>query len=173
MSAAVTEDREAFVARFGGVFEHSPWIAEAAFDVGLPEPPWTPEGLHAALVAAMRAGSDEKKRALIAAHPDLAGRLAQAGRLTAASSKEQASAGLDLLSDAERARFTELNEAYKAKFGLPFIMAVKGRTKDDILAAFERRLANDAAAEFATALAEIEKIALLRLKDLLPMSFQS
>lgn len=168
MSAAYTEDRAAFVARFGGVFEHSPWIAEAAFDAGLPELPWTPEGLHAALVAAMRAGSDEQKRALIAAHPDLAGRLAQAGRLTAASTREQASAGLDLLSDAERARFTELNEAYKAKFGLPFIMAVKGRTKDEILAAFERRLANDAAAEFATALSEIEKIALLRLKDLLP-----
>ncbi|GAB4363979.1 MAG: hypothetical protein Kow00114_20350 [Kiloniellaceae bacterium] len=173
MSAAFTEDRAAFVARFGGVFEHSPWIAEAAWDAGLPELPWTPEGLHAAMAAAMRAGSEAQQRALIAAHPDLAGRLAQAGRLTAESTKEQASAGLDLLSDAERARFTELNEAYKATFGMPFIMAVKGRTKDEILAAFERRLVNDAAAEFATALAEIEKIALLRLKDLLPMSVQS
>lgn len=168
MSKLATEDRAAFVARFGGVFEHSPWIAEAAFDAGLPELPWTPEGLHAAMVLAMRAGSDEQKRALIAAHPDLAGRLAQAGRLTAESTKEQASAGLDMLSDAERQRFTTLNEAYKATFGLPFIMAVKGHTKDDILAAFERRLNNDAAAEFATALKEIEKIALLRLKDLLP-----
>jgi len=163
-----TDDRTDFVERFGGVFEHSPWIAEAAFDAGLPELPWTPEGLHAALVLALRAGSDEQKRALIAAHPDLAGRLARAGRLTAESTKEQASAGLDLLSDAERQRFTELNEAYKAKFGLPFIMAVKGRTKDEILTAFERRLNNDTAAEFATALKEIEKIALLRLKDLLP-----
>ena len=162
------DDRAVFVERFGGVFEHSPWIAEAAFDAGLPELPWTPEGLHAAMVLAMRAGSDEQKRALIAAHPDLAGRLAQAGHLTAASTQEQASAGLDLLSDAERQRFTALNEAYKAKFAMPFIMAVKGRAKDEILAAFEHRLNNDAAAEFATALSEIERIALLRLKDLLP-----
>ncbi|WP_340115319.1 2-oxo-4-hydroxy-4-carboxy-5-ureidoimidazoline decarboxylase [Pelagibius sp. 7325] len=168
MTRVAIEDRAAFVARFGGVFEHSPWVAEAAFEAGLPVLPWTPEGLHAAMVLAMRAGSDEQKRALIAAHPDLAGRLARAGRLTAESSKEQASAGLDMLSDAERQRFTALNEAYKAKFGLPFIMAVKGHTKDKILAAFERRLNNDSAAEFATALKEIEKIALLRLKDLLP-----
>ncbi len=168
MSTADTLDREAFVARFGGVFEHSPWIAAAAFDAGLPEGALTAEGLHARMVAALRAGSDEQKRVLIAAHPDLAGRLAAAKRLTPESAKEQASAGLDLLSDAERTRFTELNEAYKAKFGMPFIMAVKGRTKDEILAAFERRLENDAAAEAATALAEIERIALLRLKEMLP-----
>ncbi|MGF1593048.1 MAG: 2-oxo-4-hydroxy-4-carboxy-5-ureidoimidazoline decarboxylase [Kiloniellaceae bacterium] len=168
MSTADTLDREAFVARFGGVFEHSPWIAATAFDAGLPEGTLTAEGLHARMVAALRAGSDEQKRVLIAAHPDLAGRLAAAKRLTPESAKEQASAGLDLLSDAERTRFTELNEAYKAKFGMPFIMAVKGRTKDEILAAFERRLENDAAAEAATALAEIERIALLRLKEMLP-----
>ena len=166
-------DRETFVARFGGVFEHSPWIAEAAYDTmlqdgGLPKLPWTPEGLHGAMVAALRAGSDDQKRALIKAHPDLAGRLAQAGRLTADSTREQASAGLDLLSDAERARFTELNERYKAKFGLPFIMAVKGRSKGEILAAFEERLENDRAAEFRTALDQIERIALLRLKEMLP-----
>ena len=160
-------DRETFVARFGGVFEHSPWIAEAAFDAGLPQPPWTPEGLHAAMVVAMRAGSAARQRALIAAHPDLAGRLAQAGRLTAASTQEQASAGLDLLTDAERDRFTELNERYKAKFGLPFIMAVKGRSKEEILAAFDARLDNDVEAEFQTALEQIEKIALLRLKEML------
>ena len=161
-------DRETFVARFGGVFEHSPWIAEAAYDAGLPKLPWTPEGLHAAMVLAMRGGSQARQRALIEAHPDLAGRLAQAGRLTADSSREQASAGLDLLSDAERARFTALNERYKAKFGLPFIMAVKGRSKDEILAAFETRLENDPAAEFQTALEQIERIALLRLKEMLP-----
>jgi OHCU decarboxylase len=168
VSAVGTLDRETFVAHFGGVFEHSPWIAAAAFDAGLPEGPLTAEGLHARMVAALRAGSDRQKRALIEAHPDLAGRLAAAGRLTPESAKEQASAGLDLLSDAERARFTELNEAYKTKFGIPFIMAVKGRTKNEILAAFERRLENDAAAEIATALAEIERIALLRLKEMLP-----
>ncbi len=161
-------DRETFVARFGGVFEHSPWIAEAAYDAGLPKLPWSPEGLHAAMVLAMRAGSQAQQRALIEAHPDLAGRLAQAGRLTADSTREQASAGLDLLSDAERARFTALNERYKAKFGLPFIMAVKGRSKDEILAAFEERLENDPAAEFQTALEQIERIALLRLKEMLP-----
>ena len=168
MSEAGTLDRAAFIARFGGVFEHSPWIAAAAFDAGLPKGPLTAEGLHARMVAALRAGTEAQKRTLIQAHPDLAGRLARAGRLTAESAKEQASAGLDLLTDAERARFTELNEAYKAKFRLPFVLAVKGRTKGEILAAFERRLANDAAAEFTTALAEIEKIALLRLKELLP-----
>ena len=168
MSEAGTLDRAAFIARFGGVFEHSPWIAETAFDAGLPAGPLTAEGLHQRMTTALRASTEAQQRALVVAHPDLAGRLAQAGRLTAESAKEQASAGLDLLTDAERARFTELNEAYKAKLGLPFILAVKGRTKAEILAAFERRLANDAEAEFATALAEIEKIALLRLKELLP-----
>ncbi|MEO3428771.1 2-oxo-4-hydroxy-4-carboxy-5-ureidoimidazoline decarboxylase [Pelagibius sp. CAU 1746] len=165
-------NRASFVSRFGGVFEHSPWIAEAAYDAmlqqgGLPAEPWTAEVLHGAMAAAMRAGSEAQKRALIEAHPDLAGRLAQAGRLTAESTREQASAGLDLLSDAERARFTKLNERYKAKFGIPFIMAVKGRTKEEILAAFETRLENDSAAEFNTALEQIERIALLRLKEML------
>jgi OHCU decarboxylase len=161
-------DRATFVNRFGGVFEHSPWIAEAAWDAGLPPEPWTAEALHGAMAAAMRAGSEDRKRTLIQAHPDLAGRLARAGRLTADSAREQASAGLDLLSDEERARFTELNERYKVKFGMPFIMAVKGRTKGEILAAFEARLANDPAAEAATALEQIERIALLRLKEILP-----
>jgi OHCU decarboxylase len=166
-------DRATFVARFGGIFEHAPWIAAAAYEAilqerDLPEAPLTAEGLHARMVAALRNAAPEQKRALIAAHPDLAGRLAQAGRLTAASTQEQASAGLDQLTDAERARFTELNEAYKARFGLPFVMAVKGRGKAEILAAFERRLDNSREQEFATALAEIEKIALLRLKEVLP-----
>ncbi len=168
MSATVTEDRAAFVARFGGVFEHSPWIAEAAFDAGLPAGSLSAEALHGAMVAALRAGAKEQQLALIKAHPDLAGRLARAGRLTAESVKEQASAGLDLLSDAERARFTELNDRYKARFGMPFIMAVRGRSKAEILKAFEQRLQNDAAAEFETALGEIERIALLRLKEMLP-----
>lgn len=163
-----TEDRAAFVARYGGVFEHSPWIAEATWDAGLPDGRLTAETLHGAMVAALGAGTKDQKLALIQAHPDLAGRLAQAGRLTKESTAEQASAGLDMLSDAERARFTELNEAYKARFAMPFIMAVKGRSKDEILQAFARRLDNDAAAEFETALAEIERIALLRLKEMLP-----
>ena len=117
---------------------------------------------------AMAAGSDAAQLALINAHPDLAGRLAKAGRLTPDSTKEQASAGLDQLTDDERSRFTTLNDAYKARFGFPFIMAVKGRSKDEILAAFERRLKHDRTQELATALEEINRIALLRLTDMLP-----
>jgi OHCU decarboxylase len=168
LSAPAPQDRASFVARFGGVFEHSPWIAEAAFDAGLPEGTGSAEALHQQMVAVLRSGTEAQQRALILAHPDLAGRLARAGRLTAESSREQAAAGLDLLTPAELARFTELNARYKAKFALPFIMAVKGRGKDEILEAFERRLDNDPAAEFATALEQIERIALLRLKEMLP-----
>ncbi len=160
--------RTAFVERFGGVFEHSPWVAEAAFDAGLDSTCETASGLHGLMASAMMAGDDARKLALILAHPDLAGRLARAGRLTAESTKEQASAGLDQLTDDERARFTELNDAYKARFGFPFIMAVKGRSKDEIMSAFERRIAHDRDQEFSTALEEISRIALLRLSDLLP-----
>ena len=160
--------RTTFVDRFGGVFEHSPWVAEAAFDAGLDGACDTASGLHALMSRAMMAGSQEQKLALIMAHPDLAGRLARAGRLTAESTKEQASAGLDQLTDAERARFTELNDAYKARFGFPFIMAVKGRSKGEIMDAFERRIAHDRDQEFSTALSEISRIALLRLGDMLP-----
>ena len=159
--------RAAFVARFGSVFEHSPWIAEAAFDAGLPGDADTAEGLHRALCAALRAAPEAKQRALIEAHPDLAGRLARAGTLTPDSTREQAAAGLDTLSEAEVARFTALNAAYRARFGFPFILAVKGRTKADILAAFERRLAHDPATEFAEALAQIERITLLRLREMM------
>ncbi len=159
--------RAEFLARFGHVFEHSPWIAETAYDAGLPADAGTAEGLHRALCRVLRAASDKRKRALIDAHPDLAGRLARAGTLTADSTKEQASAGLDRLDPADLERFTRLNAAYRAKFGFPFIVAAKGLTKDDILQAFERRLENDPAAEQAEALAQIERIVLLRLKDLL------
>ncbi len=161
-------ERADFIARFGHVFEHSPWIAAAAFDAGLPADAGTAEGLHRALCAVLRAAQDDRKRDLINAHPDLAGRLARAGSLTAESTGEQAGAGLDRLSDEEYDRFTALNAAYREKFGFPFIMAVKGRGKEDILAAFEARIGNTPAEEFATALAQIERIALLRLKDMLP-----
>jgi OHCU decarboxylase len=161
-------DRTTFVATFGQVFERSPWIAEAAYDRGLPADADTAAGLHRALCAVLHGASESQKRALIDAHPDLAGRLAHAGRLTADSENEQAGAGLDRLTDDERARFAALNDAYKARFGFPFIMAVKGRSKAEILAAFRRRLANHAASEQKTALEQIERIALLRLEDLLP-----
>jgi 2-oxo-4-hydroxy-4-carboxy-5-ureidoimidazoline decarboxylase len=162
-----TLSREDFVARFGGIFEHSPWVAEGAYDKGLGPESDTAEGLHADMVTVMRAAPREKLLALINAHPDLAGKLHAAGRLTADSSKEQSSAGLDMLTDAERARFTELNDAYKARFGFPFILAVKGKSKQEILASFETRLHHTHDEEFKTALEQIEKIALLRLKDML------
>lgn len=162
-----TLSRADFIARFGGVFEHSPWVAEGAYDKGLGAESDTAEGLHADMAAVMRAAAKDRQLALINAHPDLAGKLHAAGRLTADSTREQASAGLDMLMDDERARFTALNDAYKARFGFPFILAVKGRTKAEILAAFETRLTHDREQEFATALNEIEKIALLRLKDML------
>ena len=160
--------RTLFVERFGEVYEHSPWVAEAAYDAGLgPEADSAP-GLATAMAAAMHAGGAEARRALVDAHPDLAGRLALAKALTADSAGEQASAGLDRLTDEERARFTALNDAYRSRFGFPFIMAVKGKTKGEILAAFEQRLQHGASAEFETALAEIDRIAALRLKEILP-----
>jgi OHCU decarboxylase len=118
-------------------------------------------------VHVLEAASRDRKLALIRAHPDLAGRLDPAG-LTGDSRREQASAGLDGLDPDGRARFLALNDAYAEKFRFPFIMAVKGRSKDEILAAFEERLGNDPEAEFDTALAQVELIALLRLKERLP-----
>jgi 2-oxo-4-hydroxy-4-carboxy-5-ureidoimidazoline decarboxylase len=119
------------------------------------------------LANAAAEGTKEQKRALIQAHPDLAGKLALAKTLTAESTREQASAGLDRLTPEELREFTELNDSYRGKFGFPFIMAVKGKTTADILAAFRNRLANGADAETKTALAEIDRIAALRLKDIL------
>ncbi|HXW19436.1 MAG TPA: allantoinase PuuE [Roseiarcus sp.] len=159
--------RALFVERFGGVYEHSPWIAEAAYDAGLGSSADNAAGLAAAMSRAMRAGTEAVKRALIEAHPDLAGKLARAKRLTAESTAEQAGAGLDQLSAEELKRFTELNQAYRARFGFPFIIAVKGRSKQDILDAFQRRLKNDAKAESAEALDQIDRIAALRIKDIL------
>lgn len=161
-------DRAEFVARFGGIFEHSPWIAERAWELELGPAHDSAGGLHNALCRAFRSASEDERLGVLKAHPDLAGRLAQAKRLTEDSAKEQASAGLDALTDAERARFSELNAAYVEKFGFPFILAVKGRTKDEILLAFETRIINDRQTEFDTACRQVERIALLRLQDLLP-----
>lgn len=162
----VPRERAAFVAQFGGIVEHTPWVAERAFDAGLPEDADTVEGLARALAAALRTGTETELRCVIDAHPDLAGRLAAAKMLTVESTVEQSSAGLDTLTEAEKARFTALNDAYKARFGFVFIMAVRGRTKADILEAFERRLTNDADAEFEEALRQIERIVHLRLAAL-------
>jgi OHCU decarboxylase len=160
--------RDEFVSRFGGVFEHSPFIAERAYDDGFVGDELTVARVHTALVAIFRAASPEERLGVLRAHPDLAGRLAIAGELTDDSKQEQAGAGLDRLSADEHARFTTLNTAYVEKFGFPFIIAVKGLNKDDILAAFEARIDNSRDEEFATATAQVERIALLRLTALLP-----
>jgi 2-oxo-4-hydroxy-4-carboxy-5-ureidoimidazoline decarboxylase len=158
--------RAAFVTLYGRVYEHSPWIAEALWSAGLKPEHDTAEGLHRALAATVDAAPRDRQLALLRAHPDLAGRLAVVGELTAESTAEQASAGLDKCTPAEFQRFTALNEAYKRKFPFPFIMAVKGKSRAEILEAFERRILNDEESEFRTALAEVHKIALLRLRDL-------
>ncbi len=159
---------EIFIARFGGIFEHSDWIARRAFAVELSPANDTASGLHAALTIVFREATDAERLAVLSAHPDLAGKLAQAKRLTESSTNEQASAGLDALTDRERAHFAALNDAYVEKFGFPFIMAVKGRSKDEILAAFESRIGNDRETEFYTACRQVERIALLRLREMLP-----
>lgn len=160
--------REAFVKTFGGVFEHSPWIAGGAFDLELGRAHDSAVGLHNALARVFRSADDQQRLAVLTAHPDLAGKLAAAGRLTAESTVEQAGAGLDFLTDEERAAFTSLNEAYIEKTGFPFIIAVRDHDKAGILEAFERRLANDRDAEFAEACRQVERIARLRLEDMLP-----
>ncbi len=160
--------RADFVARFGGVFEHSPWIAERAFDLELGPAHDTAVGLHSALARSFRSTSDDDRLGVLAAHPDLAGKLAAARRLTDESASEQSSAGLDALTDSERAEFTRLNEAYTAKFGFPFIIAVRDHDKAGILAAFTARLDHDRETEFAEACRQVERIARLRLEDMLP-----
>ncbi len=156
-------DKAEFVARYGGIYEHSPWVAERAFERLSAERELT---LAEAMARVVDEAGEEKQLALIRAHPDLAGRAAVQGELTAASTGEQASAGIDQCTPEEFARFTELNDRYREKFGFPFVMAVRGSNRHAILAAFEERLANDPAAEFARALAEIHKIARLRLAAL-------
>lgn len=156
--------REEFVARLGHLFEHSPWVAEATWER---RPFRDAAQLHAELAAAMRVAPRERQLALIRAHPDLAGRLAQQRKLTADSTREQASAGLHELSDAELARFRGLNDAYRARFGFPFIICARLNAKAAIVAAMETRSGNTPEREFDTALGEIERIAALRLQDLL------
>jgi OHCU decarboxylase len=150
-----------FVQRFGGIYEHSPWVAEEAAAV-------VEEASDLASIGDVMAdcvdnASPERQLELIRAHPDLAGKATVAGELTEDSSTEQASAGLDRCSPEEFERFQDLNSAYRDKFGFPFVMAVRDRSRADILAAFESRLENHYDAEFETALAEIHKIARLRL----------
>ncbi len=160
--------RVRFVDRFGSIFEHSPWIAERAFDLELGPAHDSAAGLHHALTRMFRSASPEERLKVLKAHPDLAGKLAAAKRLTPDSTAEQASAALDALTDDERSRFQQMNEAYVAKHGFPFIIAVRDNTKASILQAFQTRIDNDTATEFATACKQVERIAELRLKDQLP-----
>jgi 2-oxo-4-hydroxy-4-carboxy-5-ureidoimidazoline decarboxylase len=155
---------EEFVAMFGSLFEHSPWVAQEAWR----RRPFGSSGaLHAAFEDAIRSAPREKQLALIRGHPELAGREAEEGELTEESGREQASAGLDRLSPAEHARLTELNRRYRERFGFPMIVCVREHTTDSILAWGSARLERSPDEEVATALGEIAKIADLRLKDLL------
>lgn len=155
-------DRDAFVRELGAVFEHSPWVAERAFER---RPFRDVAALHEAMVAVVDEAGEEAQLELIRAHPDLAGRAAVAGELTESSSREQAGAGLDRLSPEAYARFHRLNDAYRERFGFPFVLAVRGHTAHTILASFEERLANSPEAERVRALREIAAIARFRLDD--------
>jgi 2-oxo-4-hydroxy-4-carboxy-5-ureidoimidazoline decarboxylase len=159
--------REEFVDRFGGVFEHSPWIAERAWDHDRIVEPLTSEGVHEALCAEFAAASRKARTEVLRAHPDLAGRLALANQLTASSRAEQAGAGLDRLTPDELERFTELNERYVEAFGFPFIIAVRGHDKQSILEAFEERVTHTVDEEYEVACAQVERIAGLRIADIL------
>ncbi len=160
-------DRAAFVVKFGGIFEKSPWVAEKAWEK---RPFASLDDMHAAMVAVAKNAPAAQQLALLRSHPDLAGKEAQAGAMTASSVAEQASAGLNALSPPEFAELSNLNAAYKAKFGFPFIIAVRMHTKEGIFFEFKRRLNNDTQTEFANDLQNVYIITRLRLNKLLDAS---
>jgi 2-oxo-4-hydroxy-4-carboxy-5-ureidoimidazoline decarboxylase len=155
---------EEFSRRLGGIFEHSPWIAER---VAGRRPFASLEALHTAMVDEVEAAGEAAQLALLRAHPELAGKAAVRGELTAESSREQGGVGLDQCTSEEFARLQKLNADYNAKFGFPFIVAVRGHTRASIIALFEQRLANDRASEIQECLRQVYRIGLLRLQDLL------
>ncbi len=159
--------RDTFIQTFGGIYEHSPWVAERLYDQGLDAEHDTPQGLHRAMRRIVDRAGEPRQLTLLRAHPDLVGRAALAGELTADSSAEQASAGLDRCTPAELTEFQDLNLRYQAKFGFPFILAVRNRTRQQVLEAFRARIEHAPETEFATALAEVHKIAGLRLSALM------
>jgi len=161
-------DKSAFVSAYGSIFEHSPWIAERAWELELGAAHDSAVGLHHGLCRVFRSASATEQLGVLVAHPDLAGKLSTAKQLTAESTQEQAGVGLDALTDAERRVFTELNHSYTEKHGFPFIIAVRDNTKDSIEQAFRQRISNDRSTEFAEACRQVERIAELRLRDLLP-----
>ncbi len=153
--------RSDFVARYGGIYEHSPWVAEQVNE--LVDDNVDTQQLARLMADCVDNASREQRLELVCAHPDLAGKAQISGDLTVDSSVEQASAGLDQCTPDEYARFQALNASYKSKFNFPFVMAVRDSSRAQILAAFETRLGNDNNLEFETALEEIHKIARLRL----------
>lgn len=157
-------DHDSFLKAYGGIYEHSDWVAEAVWPQAEAGALDSPGAMFSAMRATVDAADDDTKLALIKAHPDLAGKVASAGALTGASREEQSGAGLDRLTPEQATQFHALNHIYKAKFGFPFIIAVRGLDAAQILERFEARIENDAATEFATAMAEIHTIAHLRLE---------
>jgi len=153
-------DQGGFVTHLGGIFEHSPWVAERAWER---RPFATLEALHAAMVAVVNEASEEQQTRLLRAHPELAGREAQQGKMTEHSTQEQGSSGLLHCSMEELARLRELNSAYGEKFGFPFIIAVRGLDRTAIIAEFTRRLANERRAEMSESLRQIARITGFRL----------
>ena len=160
--------RDAFVLKFGGIYEHSPWVAERVHRAEMGAVHDSARGLARRMAQIFRSADDQARLDVLRAHPDLAGKLAAAKKLTAESTSEQASAGLDSLTDAERAEFTRLNDAYVARHGFPFIIAVRDYDKPGIQAAMRARVDNNTETERAEAEKQVMRIAELRLKDLLP-----
>jgi len=157
----MTDAAAVFVARYGGLFEHSPWVVERAA-LRLPF-----ADLHDGLMQVVHDAPQEEQLALIRAHPELAGKAAIDGTLTDASTSEQASAGLQRLSPEEYERFHDLNRRYRERFGFPFIICVRLTDKAGILAAMQERLANERSTEINNALVQIGEITRLRLEDIL------
>jgi 2-oxo-4-hydroxy-4-carboxy-5-ureidoimidazoline decarboxylase len=167
MAAINAMDQAAFTAKFGGIFENSPWVAEQAWEK---RPFASVNDMHAAMVGIAKFATAPRQLALLQSHPDLAGKEAQAGAMTASSVTEQASAGLNALSKEEMADISALNIAYKKKFGFPFIIAVRMHTKEGIFFEFRRRLNNDTVTEFANDLQNVYIITRLRLAKMLESS---
>ena len=157
-------DEARFVEVLGGIFEHSPWVAELAFDQ---RPFASREALHQAMSAAVRKAPRFQRMALLCSHPELAGREAESNELTRDSRREQRGAGLDQCSAEELERIRGLNRAYRDRFEFPFIIAVTGLDKHAVIAAMERRLGNEPGVEFDSALDEVDKIARIRLAALI------
>jgi 2-oxo-4-hydroxy-4-carboxy-5-ureidoimidazoline decarboxylase len=155
-------ETDAFVETFGDIAEHSPWVAAEA---AAKRPYATREAMIAAFQAAIGEAGVDRQHELLRAHPDLAGRAAIAGQLTEDSANEQAGAGLDRLTAEEFARFTDLNDAYRRRHGIPFVFAVRGASKHDILAAFEDRIDKSPDEELVTALEQVCRIVRFRLED--------